>query len=74
MRPCSVCEGVPRFWQPRFYDFNVFSAKKKQEKLEYMHANPVMRKLVQHPKDWPGSSFSFYAQGAAGLVTIDAVD
>lgn len=67
-------EGLPRFWQPRFYDFNVYSAKKKREKLEYMHANPVTRKLVQHPKDWPWSSFSFYAKGETGLVAIDPVE
>ena len=67
-------EGLPRFWQPRFYDFKVYSAKKKREKLEYMHANPVTRGLVQHPKDWPWSSFSFYGKGEAGLVPIDPVD
>jgi len=70
----SGAEGLPRFWQPRFYDFNVYSAKKKREKLEYMHANPVTRGLVQNPKDWPWSSFSFYAKGKTGLVAIDPVD
>jgi putative transposase len=65
--------NVPRFWQPRFYDFNVWSAKKIREKLEYMHRNPVTRKLVEHPKDWPWSSWSFYAKGEAGLVPIDVV-
>ncbi len=35
--------GLPGLWQPRFYDFNVYSAKKIREKLEYMHANPVKR-------------------------------
>src|SRR5436190_16012511 len=25
------------FWQPRFYDFNVFSEKKQNEKINYMH-------------------------------------
>lgn len=41
------------FWQRRFYDFSVWSAKKVREKLEYMHRNPVARKPVAHPKDWP---------------------
>jgi REP-associated tyrosine transposase len=59
------------FWQRRFYDFNVWSAKKVKEKLEYMHANPVMRKLVSHPKDWPWSSWSNYARGEEGLLRID---
>ena len=39
------------FWQRRFYDFNVWSEQKFREKLEYMHANPVKRGLVLHPKD-----------------------
>ena len=62
------------FWQRRFYDFNVWSEKKVKEKLEYMHANPVKRKLVLHPKDWPWSSFSFYANGEVGLIQIDSVE
>jgi putative transposase len=65
---------LPQFWQPRFYDFNVYSHKKKKEKLEYMHANPVVRGLVKHPRDWPWSSFSFYAKDETGLVEIDIVD
>ena len=63
--------GLPRFWQPRFYDFNVWSKKKVREKLEYMHANPVTWRLVDHPRDWPWSSWSFYERGEKGLVTID---
>ncbi len=46
----------PAFWQRRFYDFNVWSERKVREKLDYMHRNPVQRKLVSHPKDWPWSS------------------
>jgi putative transposase len=66
-------EGLRRFWQPRFYDFNVYSAKKKREKLEYMHANPVKRGLVGNPSAWVWSSFSFYAKREIGLVPIDPV-
>jgi putative transposase len=63
----------PRFWEPRFYDFNVWSQTKKVEKLQYMHMNPVKRGLVEHPKDWAWSSFSFYATGEQGLLRIDLV-
>ena len=62
-----------RFWQRRFYDFNVWSLKKRVEKLHYMHMNPLKRKLAAHPKDWPWSSFSFYARKENGLVRIDPV-
>ena len=64
---------LPQFWQPRFYDFNVWSQGKFVEKLHYMHLNPVKRKLVVHPKDWPWSSFSFYAKKEMGLVRVDPV-
>jgi hypothetical protein len=63
-----------RFWQRRFYDFNVWSADKLREKLEYMHANPVKRKRVLHPRDWPWSSWSHYAKGEKGLIRIDSVE
>jgi REP element-mobilizing transposase RayT len=34
------------FWQGRFYDFNVWTTRKRVEKLRYMHRNPVKRGLV----------------------------
>jgi hypothetical protein len=39
-----------------------------------MHANPVMERLVKHPKEWPWSSFSFYAKDEPGLIEIDPVE
>ena len=65
--------SLPRFWQRRFYDFNVWSLKKRVEKLHYLHMNPLKRKLVDHPKDWPWSSFSFYANPKHGVIRIDPV-
>jgi putative transposase len=73
--PLEEVGGPPRaFWQPRFYDFNVYTKGKKTEKLNYMHANPVTRGLVKHPKDWPWSSWSFYWKGEPGLIRIDVVE
>jgi putative transposase len=67
----SSSVAAPAFWQRRFYDFNVRSENKFKEKLHYMHRNPVDRKLVQHPQDWPWSSWSFYVKGKQGLLRID---
>jgi REP element-mobilizing transposase RayT len=39
-------------WQRRFYDFNVWSASKRIEKLRYLHRNPVKRGLVLEPEQW----------------------
>ena len=55
------------FWQRRFYDFNVWSVRKKNEKMNYMHFNPVKRGLVERPKDWPWSSYRFYWQNEKGI-------
>jgi len=60
-----------RFWQRRFYDFNVYSKDKKMEKLYYMHANPVIRGLVKHPRDWLWSSWRFYYGGASEHLAMD---
>ena len=60
-----------RFWQRRFYDFNVWSERKEVEKLRYMHRNPVVRGLVEKPDDWRWSSYRSYAYGEAGLVRIN---
>ena len=46
----------PAFWQPRYYDFNVFSKRKYVEKLRYIHRNPVKRGLVPSPELWRWSS------------------
>src|ERR1700688_4273429 len=70
----GVDDSLRRFWQRRFYDFNVWSLKKRVEKLHYMHMNPLKRKLVDHPKDWPWSSFSFYANPKHGLIRVDHVN
>jgi putative transposase len=70
--PFEEAGGPPRaFWQPRFYDFNVYTKGKKTQKLNYMHANPVTRRLVKHPKEWSWSSWSFCGKGEPGLVRID---
>ena len=60
------------FWQARYYDFNVFTARKHVEKLRYIHRNPVRRGLVQRPEDWQWSSFTHYAMGARGAVEIES--
>ena len=62
-----------RFWEHRFYDFNIYSMKKIREKLDYMHANPVQRGLVGNPTDWPWSSYLFYETGKPGLMPLDSI-
>jgi putative transposase len=60
------------FWQARYYDFNVHSPEKREEKLHYMHWNPVSRGLAGKPEDWQHSSFRHYAFGEIGHVEIES--
>ena len=45
------------FWQPRYYDFNVWSEVKRIEKLRYIHRNPVNRRLVATRNSGRGAAF-----------------
>ena len=65
-------DPVPQhFWQARFYDFNVWTRKKRVEKLRYIHRNPVRRGLVESPDQWRWSSYRAYAFGESGLVRVN---
>ena len=73
---CEKCDPnqystIPRTWQRRFYDFNVWTEAKWIEKLRYIHRNPVTRGLVEQPEQWQWSSFCSYAFGDAGPVKVN---
>jgi REP element-mobilizing transposase RayT len=48
-------------WQPRFFDRALRTVKEYNEKVEYIHLNPVMAGLVSRPEDWRWSSYNEYA-------------
>jgi putative transposase len=58
-------------WQARFYDFVVFTDKKRVEKLRYVHRNPVKRGLALEPEQWNWSSYRHYAEGERGMVLVN---
>jgi putative transposase len=70
----SVSKRSPQrpFWQPRYYDFNVYAHRKQVEKLRYIHRNPVHRGPVEQPQDWRWSSFRHYATGERGAIEIES--
>lgn len=61
-------------WQARFYDFNLYSRKKIEEKLTYMHLNPVRARLVERAVDWRWSSARWYEEGRSVGVPITRLD
>jgi putative transposase len=66
----DACPEEGPIWQPGFYDFNADSDRKHNEKLGYMHSNPVEAKLVDYHISWNWSSARFYELGDPVGVTI----
>ena len=64
--------GAGVFWQKRYYDRNVRDGHEFQEKLRYLHRNPVKRGLCARPQDWKWSSFRHYALREKGVVEIES--
>jgi putative transposase len=63
-----------RVWQRKGFDMNVWSRKKRLEKLNYMHNNPVKRGPVKESGEWAWSSWRFYFQRDTALLAMDEVE
>jgi putative transposase len=63
-----------RFWQPKYHPFEIYTLKKAEEKLTYMHLNPVRAGLAERAVDWPWSSARWYEQGHSVGVPIQWLD
>jgi len=48
-------------WQARFFDRALRAVNEYNEKVEYIHLNPVRAGLVQQAGDWPWSSVREYS-------------
>ena len=52
-------------WQPRFFDRALRTVREYNEKVEYIHLNPVRAGWVNRPEDWRWSSYNEYADISA---------
>jgi putative transposase len=59
----ETCPTDCPVWQARFYDFNLGTTAKFEEKLDYIHNNPVIAGLSENAVDWKWSSARFYEYG-----------
>ena len=48
------------FWQKGFFDFAILTDKKFKEKFNYIHYNPVKKRLVEKAEDYKYSSTMEY--------------
>jgi REP-associated tyrosine transposase len=56
-------------WQRRFFDRALRTVKEYNQKVDYIHHNPVKAGLVQRAEDWPWSSAREYTGTLRGLGT-----
>ena len=55
-------------WQHQFWDRFVRHEKEFNERLEYMHLNPVRKGLVKRPEEWRWSSYNNLALDKATVA------
>ena len=56
-------KAIRKFWQPGGgFDRNMYSPNVIRAAIEYIHANPVRRGLVEDVYDWPWSSARSYLE------------
>ena len=70
----SLMQNDDPFWQRKYHAFHIYSRQKLEEKLNYIHLNPVRAGLVERPVDWRWSSARFYEQGRTVGVKISWID
>ncbi|MDI6604550.1 MAG: transposase [Thermoanaerobacteraceae bacterium] len=49
-----------KLWQSRFYDEGIRESKELQNKIEYIHNNPVRAGIVKTPGEYEFSSYNYY--------------
>ncbi len=60
-----------RIFQEDNYIFNIYSLSKLEQKLNYIHRNPVEAELVLDEKDWPYSSWHDYYGKKQSFVPVE---
>ncbi|MCX6743703.1 MAG: transposase [Candidatus Parcubacteria bacterium] len=60
-----------KIWQPGFYDFNIYTSKKFDEKLKYIHNNPIKHGLTDDISSYKYCSWRNYELGDHSIFKID---
>lgn len=58
-------------WQEGFMPKEIMSDEMLNQKIEYIHYNPVKKGLVNDPADWKYSSACIYERGEKGIIELD---
>ena len=62
------------FWQSGGgFDRNVTEPETLLKMIDYIHLNPVRRRLCENPEDWKWSSAAWYVSGGDVPIRVDSV-
>lgn len=61
-------------WQEGFHPKEIMSDKMFQQKIDYIHFNPVRRNHVKEPQDWKYSSAGYYYEGKEGILKLNGFE
>lgn len=64
----KVEKGDGRVWQRRFWEHHIRDDRDFAEHVRYCWINPVKHGLVEHPREWPFSSWHRDAGGDPGIL------
>ncbi|MBO9592366.1 MAG: transposase [Niabella sp.] len=68
----NKCNYRFQFWQHENHPILLDSEKKYQQRLDYLHQNPVRAGFVFEPQDWKHSSAMDYYTNLKGLLVLEA--
>ncbi len=61
-------------WQESFHPIEILTDEIFQQKIDYIHMNPVKKGLVNEPGDWEYSSAGFFINGVEGVLHLNGLD
>ena len=60
-----------RIWQERFDDLAIYSLRIAKSKINYIHNNPVRKKMVEKPEEYLYSSARNYILNDQSIIAVD---
>ena len=57
-------------WKEQPRALAIYSEQKLNAMVNYIHANPLRRRLVENPEDWVLSSYGFYEHGLEMVLPV----
>jgi putative transposase len=62
-----------KVWQEGYHPIAIFSETVLEQKIEYIHQNPVKKGYVAKPEDWKYSSARNYILEDSSLIKMDTI-